>query len=136
MHARTHPRELFIHEHHAGQVPIFGNGGAEVDVSEAAAVWSRPDRPTCARLYPETLCRQETTILRLTASEEPSSTEGGHLQLTRGGEQPAAEERRENTTETKQRRRSGEDEQRGGRVEASRRQTMDLSEQASGISFC
>lgn len=73
--------------------------------------WSPPDRPTCAWLYPEPLCRQETTILTLAASEEPSYTEGGHLNLTRGGKQQTEEKRRKNTTETKQRRRLGEDEQ-------------------------
>lgn len=110
----TRARRLFIHERRAGQKAYFANGGAGARVSgeaRATAVWwSRPHWPTCAWLYPEPLCRQETTILTLAASQEPSSTEGGtenwqgRKTAKRGGKKG------KNTSESKQRRRLGEDE--------------------------
>lgn len=75
MHAPPHTHTgLFVREHHAaGSDPYSANGGA----AAAAVRWSRAGRTKPAPgLYPEPLCRQETTILTLAASEEPSSTEG------------------------------------------------------------
>lgn len=63
---------------------------------------------TCDWLYPEPLCRQETTILRPAASEEPSSTEGGTPKADTGRRAISRGEKRD-TTGTKQRLRVGEE---------------------------
>lgn len=133
---RTHACCLFIHEKRAGQQAYFANGGAKVDVRAAAAVWSRPDWPTCAWLYPEPLCTQETTILTLAASEEPPSTEGGTENWQGRKTAKRGEKKGKSTTETKEGRRLIKDEKRTVRAPGQWRQTMDISQQASGNSFC
>lgn len=97
--------------------------------------WSRPDRPTCAWLYPEPLCRQETTILTLAAaSEEPSSAAGGGTTKNWDGAEKRQRRRKEgkNTTGTKQRRSRGWG--RAGSRRSCRQWTF--RGRASGNSFC
>lgn len=95
--ALTYTRARFIYSSASCWIGygFWARGGCERGGGGVLDVVAAGQTKTCAWLYPEPLCRQETTILRPGASEEPSSTEGGTPKADTGRRATSRGEKRE-----------------------------------------